>query len=108
MKIHEILVEFDNTSQYGNEVQDELVNYLASIKATGVTEPISTKKISQYMRSIGFDVLPEQITDILSGTSFDVAGSEISAAPPETSGPANMQANKVSQMASKQLKTGMK
>jgi len=109
MKIKEIIVEFDDTSKYGNEVQNELVNHLSSIAGTGITAPISVMKVAHYMRSLGFDVLPEQIDDILAGTGFEVNGETIEhTANPTELDPkaksADIQGNKVSQMASKQLK----
>lgn len=108
MRINEILVEFDKSSEYGREVQNELVNHLSSIIGTGVDAPVPVAKLALYMQSLGFDVLPEQIADILAGTGFEVRGDEVEyvGKPPELSPDtksAYIQGNKVSQMASKQL-----
>ncbi len=81
MKINEILdldpqpgapeneVEME-MSPYIQKMKDTLIDYLASLKATGAQRPIPTQMMVNFLKRQSYDVTPEQVDDLLADTPF--------------------------------------
>ena len=109
MKIREILSE--EKSEYVKEFERMLIDYLTSLKATGMHDKISTDKISNFMKSQGFDATPAQISDILQNTAFSGDENEVSLSRIDTDkddvDSDDIDRSKVKKMSQKQLKKEM-
>lgn len=91
MKINEIL-ELDaepgapgdepemEMSPYVEKIKGTLVDYLASLHATGAQKPLPTQMMVNFLKRMGHDVTPEQVDELLADTPFGGSPDEINIA----------------------------